>query len=150
MHSFIKMIRNHGPVRRCPTGSVREPAGSSRLCSPVGILNRDEREDDFSVGNLGSDGAAEKTSRTMVISSPEGAEEPDARPDQEDGTESEVVDVLGCASDDPPSAEVEESFIRSGVSGSEGSGVISSVMGEICEGLHALNSFCNAGVSCDT
>lgn len=58
-----------------------------------------------------------------------------------------MVDVLGCASDDPPSAEVDESLIRSGVPESEGSGIVSSVMNEIREGLHALKKFSEAVVS---
>lgn len=51
-----------------------------------------------------------------------------------------MVDVLGCASDEPPSAEVDESLIRSGVPESDGSGVGSSTMCEVGKDLYALNT----------
>lgn len=69
----------------------------------------------------------ENISRSMVISSPEGGVELETGPDHADGAES---DVCGWE-EDPPPAEVDESLIRSGVTGSEGLGVNNSGMGEI-------------------
>jgi hypothetical protein len=67
-----------------------------------------------------------------MISSPEGGEELEAGPDHADGAES---DVCGWE-EDPSSAEVDESLVRSGVTGLEGPGVDSSGMGEIwCENV---------------
>lgn len=63
----------------------------------------------------------------MVISSPEGGEELEVGPDHADGAESDV-----CSwEEDPPSSEVHESLVRSGVTGLEGFGGDDSVMGEI-------------------
>lgn len=70
----------------------------------------------------------------------EAGEELYCGPDHADDAESEVVQVFGCASDEPPSAEVDESLIRSGVSESEGSGVGSSTISEVGKDLYALNT----------
>jgi hypothetical protein len=71
-------------------------------------------------------------SRIMVISSPEGAVELEDGPDHADGAD---PDVCGWE-EDPPSAEVDESLTRSGVTALEGLGVDTSGMGEIwCEGV---------------
>jgi hypothetical protein len=83
----------------------------------------------------------------MVISCPEGGGDPDAGPDHADGVDSEG-DVSGCASDEPPSAEVGESLMRSGVPESETSAAVSSAIGEIGEDPHGLNT-CTSVVSCD-
>jgi hypothetical protein len=67
------------------------------------------------------------------------ASELDRGPDHAADAESEEVDVLGCVSDDPPSAEED---VRSGVpvsDGSDGSGVVT-----------ALNTFSKAAVSRDS
>jgi hypothetical protein len=86
---------------------------------------------------LRSDGVPGKTSSILVIIPTEAGEELYCGPDH---AESEVEDVFGCASDEPPSAEVDESLIRSGVPESEGSGVGSSTMCEVGKDLYALNT----------
>ena len=87
-----------------------------------------------------SDGVAGKTSSILVIFPTEAGEELYWGPDHAEDAESEVVEVLGCASDEPPSAEVDESLIRSGVPESEGSGVGSPTMSEVGKDLYALNT----------
>lgn len=80
----------------------------------------------ISEASLESGRGAEKTSRIMVISSPDGGVE------LEDGAES---DVCGCE-EDLPSAEEDESLIRSGVIAFKKLGVDNSGMGEIwCENV---------------
>jgi hypothetical protein len=85
---------------------------------------------------LVSDGIAGKASRILALSSLKAGEEPDSGPNHADDAEPEVVDVLGCTSDDPPSAEED---VRSGVPESDELGVVT-----------ALNTFSKAAVSRDS
>jgi len=85
-----------------------------------------------------------------MSSSPEAGVKRDTGRRHADGAESEEEEVSGCISDDPPSAEVAESLIRSGVPVSEGSGVVDSLVGEICEGLLGLPTLSEVVVSNDS
>ena len=63
----------------------------------------------------------------MALSPLTASKELDCEPGHAGDAESEVVDVLGCVSDDPPSAEED---VRSGVpesDGSDGSGVVTTL-----------------------
>ena len=92
----------------------------------MSVLDGGDGDSVVSGASLEIGGGAEKTSRTLVISSPEGGDELEVGPDHADGAES---DVCGWE-EDPPSAEGDESLIRSGVTGLEGFGVDNSGMGE--------------------
>jgi hypothetical protein len=128
-----KMVGNNGQVRRCLRSSLGDPS----LRSPVGRPARDGSSNAFdsSDGSLESDGVAGKTSSILEIFPTEAGEELYCGPDHADDAEPEEEDVLGCASDEPPSVEADESLIRSGVPESEGSGVGSSTMSEVGKDL---------------
>lgn len=83
-----------------------------------------------------SDGIEGKASRSLALSSLKAGEELDSGPNHADDAESEVVDVFGCTSDDPPSAEDD---VRSGVPVSDELGVVA-----------ALNTFSKTAVSRDS
>jgi hypothetical protein len=99
---------------------MRKPEGSLASSSLAGTSIISEASLAFARG-------AEKISRTMVISSPEGGVELEDGPDHADGAES---DVCGWE-EDSSSAEVDESLTRSGITSLEGLGVDNSGMGEI-------------------
>lgn len=133
------MMRSNGHVRRCSMSSVREHAASSRL--------RSFMRTPPSIGSSQSDGGVGKKLRTMMSSSPEAGVKRDTGRRHADGAEADEEDVSGCISDDPPSAEVAESLIKSGVPVSEGSGVVDSLVGEICERLLGLPTLSEVVVS---
>ena len=136
------------PDWRCPTRSAREDASSLRLCSFVGTPARNGNEDDPNPSTGAPEfGGNGKKSRTMTDSSPEVVDRLADGINQARDAKSEEEDELGCGSDEPPSAEVDESLIKSGVPMSERSGVDDSVMGENWEGWDALPTYSKAVLS---
>jgi hypothetical protein len=103
--------------------------------APARNGNEDDPTPSTGAPEVGGNG---KKSRTMTRSSPK----VDARLadgiSQAGDVESEEEGELSCGSDEPPSAEVDESLIKSGVPMSERSGVDKLVMGENWECLDAL------------
>jgi len=112
--------------------------------TPARIGNEDDPNPSTGAPEFGGNG---KKSRTMTISSPEVGDTLADGISQAGDAESEEEDELGCGSDEPPSAEVDESLIKSGVPTTEGSGDDNSVMGENWESWDALPTHSKAVLS---